>query len=215
MRAGMAKARIILQYLAAAVLAVALAAGGLAAWALAPCPVEPTISTRTAIRLLRAPFADRIVIGDSRVSWAKPTNRALLVGYGSATFAHLERVTGLLCRLSDADIVIALGANDTKPSELNVPTSLASLERMLTNCAGNAVTLAEIWPTDPAAPPYGKYYDVAAIAEINAAINVLAAKHGASVIPAPALTGHTIDGVHFDPATSRAYIDTLAAGHAL
>jgi hypothetical protein len=182
----------------------------LAGWAHAPYPHAQPIPAQTAEYLLRAPFASRIVIGDSRVAWGRPAGDALFIGYGGATFRQLERVTRVLCALSDAPVTIALGVNDAKPAELDEAASLASLDAMLAACAPDKVRLAQVWPSEPGVEPAGGDYDLAAISRLNAAIAARAGA-GVTVLPVPPLQGHTTDGVHFIDTVSARYMAVLAA----
>lgn len=187
-----------------------LAAQAFAWWVMAPFPYEPLLSIRTTARLALAPKAERIVIGDSRVEWARPTGEALFIGYGSATLVHLERLTRTLCALSDAPVTIALGVNDAKPEEFDLAASLASAERMVEACKDDGVVLAGIWPVEPEVAPAGHLYDPAAIAALDEGLNAIGRREQIPVLAAPELTGHTIDGVHFTEAVAADYLHALA-----
>ena len=209
--------RIVRPVLSSLLVAVTLAATllALASWANAPLPQKSMHLTRTAAFILKAPFADAIIIGDSRVQGAEPTHRALLAGYNGATFPELERIAGLLCRLSDAPVVIALGVNDARVERRDIAASLASAERTVQACTADGVAVSAIWPTDPDTEPFGDYYDLDAFAAMDLGLAAIASEHGVPVIPHPEISGHTHDGVHFTPEVSRLYIDTLADGVAL
>ena len=187
----------------------------LAAWASAPFEHTQQNLGRTALVIARAPAAERIVIGDSRVAMAPRIGGALFVGHAGATTSDLQRLAKLLCSVSDAPVVIALGVNDAIPVLVDVPATLDRLAAMRRSCADRPVRLAEIWPVDPSTPPLGGNFDLAVIGQINRGIRRLAEQTGAGLIPAPALSGHTVDGVHFTPALSERYARTLAgAGRA-
>lgn len=196
---------------------VLLACGWIAfcAHLMAGYPLRGTGTVKTSSVLARAPFADQIIIGDSRVDWARPSGDPLFAGYSSATAEDLAALTATICSVSGADIVIALGVNDTKANENGPDVALAALANMAEACSDNALSLAQIWPVEPAVEPSGWAFDTAQIAQINAGIADLAQRTGAQFIPAPAITGHTIDGVHFDAATAQAYIAALAGSEAV
>ena len=188
----------------------ALALLAVAGTVTAAAPQESPVTPRTALYLLRAPLADRIVIGDSRVQWGVQDGQALFVGYGGARIADLSRLTQVLCRLSDAEVVLALGTNDAKVIERDPDAALAALEQMVRRCGPQRVLLAEIWPGEPGKGPSGRDFDAAMIARLNAGIGRIAQAEGVPLIPAPVLSGHTHDGIHFTPAVSRRYLDLLA-----
>ncbi len=196
--------------LMSALLLASVALLALAAWASAPFEHTQRNLGRTALVIARAPAAERIVIGDSRVAAAPPVGGALFVGHAGATTSDLQRLVKVLCSVSDAPVVIALGVNDAIPALVDVPATLARLAAMRRSCAGRPVRLAEIWPVEPSTPPLGGNFDLAAIRQINQGIRRLADRTGAGLIPAPALSEHTVDGVHFTPALSERYARTLA-----
>jgi hypothetical protein len=184
----------------------------LAAWVSAPFEHTQQNLGRTALVIARAPAAERIVIGDSRVAMAPRVGGALFVGHAGATTSDLQRLAKVLCSVSDAPVVIALGVNDAIPAlGVDVPATLARLAAMRRSCADRPVQLAEIWPVEPSRPPLGGNFDLAVIGQINRGIRRLADQTGAGLIPAPALLEHTVDGVHFTPALSERYARTLAA----
>ena len=150
------------------------------------------------------------MIGDSRVAWGNRTGDATFAGYGSATARHLERLTRVLCALSDAPVTIALGINDARPAELDLASSRASLEAMIAACAPARVRLAQIWPNDPGVMG-GADYDSAAIAQLNVAIASLAVHDRVRVSAVPLLLNLTVDGVHFTPEILADYMAALAA----
>ena len=190
---------------------VAAAAGfvALGAWAIAPFSSESSFSPRTAVWLARAPFAERIVVGDSRVQNARTPASSMLVGYGGATFTDLERMTRTLCSLSDAPITIALGVNDTKPGFADLEATRAAMDRMILECGADRMRFAQIWPTDPDVPSAGRDYDLEMIAMLNEYMLDLERDSGVAVLESPNLAGHTTDGVHFEPEVSKSYIELL------
>jgi hypothetical protein len=196
--------------LLATLLLASIALMALAAWVVAPFEHTKKGVGATALFIALAPAADRIVIGDSRAKAATGFGGTLFAGYGGATTADLQRLTKVLCSVSDATVVIALGANDAIPALGDHPGTLERLATMHRSCADRPVLLAEVWPTEPSIPPLGGNYDVAAIRQINLGMRRLAGRPGIGLIPAPALSGHTIDGVHFKPAVSERYLRTLA-----
>ena len=182
-----------------------------AAWAIAPFSLKPYHVFRTAELVLKAPFAERLVIGDSRVSFAKAPRGSLLAGYGGATSRDLERVSGILCTLSNAQVTIALGINDTTPWEHDEAASRSALGRIVTDCQRNDLWLAAIWPAEASKPPGGKAYDPVMTATLNAHLEALAQIAGARFLPAPRLeANYTYDGVHFTDPVSRDYARRLA-----
>ena len=191
-------------------LLASLALLALAAWASAPFEHTQQNLGRTALVIARAPAAERIVIGDSRVAMAPRVGGALFVGHPGATTSDLKRLVKVLCTVSDAPVVIALGVNDAIPALVDVPATLSRLAAMRRSCAGRPVRLAQIWPVEPSTPPLGRNFDLATIGQINRGIRRLADQTGAGLIPAPALSGHTVDGVHFTPVLSERYARTLA-----
>ena len=181
------------------------------AWAIAPFSLAPHNVIRTAEVLVKAPFATRLVIGDSRVQFATAPEGSLFAGYGGATSRHVARVSGLLCRISDAQVTVALGINDTKPYEHDEPASRAALGRIMRDCDRDRLNIAAIWPAEPGGGPGGNNYDPQMTAALNAYIAELAARRGTRPLPVPPLeAGFTYDGVHFIPAVSQDYAERLA-----
>ncbi|WP_341713398.1 SGNH/GDSL hydrolase family protein [Erythrobacter sp.] len=185
--------------------------GTIAAWAIAPYPGYRYSLLDTAGAFIRAPFADRIVLGDSRVRNAVPTDDALFIGYNGATTRELERMASVLCSVSDAPLVFALGVNDSQPWAIDTQASLASVERVVEHCGPQRTYLMEIWAVEPDKETLGKFYDPDTIAKLSHDFAKLAEQTGAHWAPAPRLVGHTHDGVHFTPDVSRDYLAFLAA----
>jgi lysophospholipase L1-like esterase len=197
--------------LAAVLSAVLLILTAFAAWAIAPFSRDPAKWPDVVEDLVRAPFSDRIVIGDSRVSFAREPGGVLFVGYGGATSRQLERMAKLVCALAPGQVSLALGVNDTKPSELYLDKSRAALDRIVAACARERLYLARIWPSEPGVEPGGDAYHAYAIADLNSHFAKLADAHGARLLPVPALPEpFTYDGVHFTPRVSRLYAARLA-----
>lgn len=177
----------------------------LAGWLVAPTPFEPTVSPRTVSTLAQAPLARRIVIGDSRLTGIPSGQGVLFAGYPGATISDMTRMARTLCLLSDAEIVIALGANDAKPHMRRPAASLATLQQMVADCGPERVWVSEVWPSEPGKLPTGPDFDAATIAALNRGIRQLTAQGHGHLIPQPALADHTSDGVHFTQATARRY----------
>lgn len=209
MGAGMTRSRKLFHVAGWMVVALITAVHAFAAWVIAPFPHVMQMLPYTVNNLVRAPFASHIVIGDSRVSWGKPVGDSLYMGYGGATIPHLSRLGAVSCALSDAQVTIALGINDTLPDERNLAESLGELDRIIAACGPDRLRLAQAWPADPGVEPNGDRYDQATFAAINLAIAESARTHDIPLVIAPNLTGHTIDGVHFDAATSARYMALL------
>ena len=185
--------------------------GALGAWSIAPYPGSPVAKVRAAAHIAKAPFAERIVIGDSRIEYAEPTDAALWVGYGGATLRHLERLTGSICRVSDAPVVIALGVNDAKGGFVDVDASLAAALRMAESCGPERIAFAGVWPPEVTREPFGRYFDKDIIAVLDAGLADIAANKGAGYLPVPdGLSRHTADGVHLKPEVSARYLAYLA-----
>ena len=181
------------------------------AWAIAPFSQRPYHVLRTAELVLKTPFAERLVIGDSRVSFAETPQGSLFAGYGGATSRDLERVSGILCALGDGQVTIALGINDTKPWEQDEAASRRALRNIVTDCQRRDLSLSAIWPAEATMPPGGRAYDPAMTAALNAHIEALAKRARARFLPAPRLeTNYTYDGVHFTEPVSREYAQRLA-----
>ncbi|MEO5707536.1 MAG: SGNH/GDSL hydrolase family protein [Alteraurantiacibacter sp.] len=187
-----------------------LALFALAGWLVAPAPLEPTVSPRTVTTLARAPFATRIVIGDSRAYGAPSRGGVLFAAYPGATIEDMARMAQALCLLSDAQIVIALGVNDAKADMRRPAASLAALERMVEGCGRERVWVSEVWHGEPAKLPAGPDFDAATITTLNAGIRQLTASGTGHLIAQPALAGHTRDGIHFDQPTAARYEAMLA-----
>ncbi|VVT19357.1 SGNH/GDSL hydrolase family protein [Erythrobacter sp. EC-HK427] len=204
---------IIIRRLELVAAALLVAVGSLAAWAIAPFTITPTTTVRAAGQIVRAPFAERIIIGDSRIEFAEPVENALLIGYAGATTREMERMVHLTCSLSDAPMVIALGINDTIPQMTDLAASQASIERAIAACGAERVAISGIWLPDPQVEPLGNIYDLETLARLDALLEQVALENGAAFVPAPAaLSGHTFDGAHFTPGVSRDYTATLLAG---
>lgn len=189
-----------------------LALVAFSAWLVAPAPTEPVISPRTALALLRAPFAERIIIGDSRVHPAG-LGRVLVTGYPGSTIGQMDRLTRALCAISSADIVIALGANDAKTT-MPVPgaeRSLRQLGEMVDVCGPDRVLVAQIWPGEHDKQPAGMEFDASMIARLNAGMAAMTGSGRGRLIAAPAITDHTSDGIHFTPPVAQHYLDVLIA----
>lgn len=181
------------------------------AWAIAPYSSRAHYVVETAGFLARAPFASRMVIGDSRIEYASAPRGVLFVGYGSATSRDLSRVTRVLCRASGAQVTIALGINDTKPSEWDEAASRVAFAQMAKGCARKDLWLAQIWPAEQGVPPAGDDYLPDAAARLDTHIAELAQSAGAGWIPVPDLArGYTYDGVHFTGNVSRLYAQILS-----
>lgn len=206
----MAKTRQLIRSAFLALSVVILGLFGLAGWAIAPFPAEFPVSARTAGWIAKAPFAGKIVIGDSRIEYAEATDEAMFVGYSGATIRELERMSRVLCAVSDAPVVMALGVNDTRPGYIDPAASIASLSRIVDSCGPERVHLAGIWPAEPEIEPLGPYYDMQEVERISTAMEELAAQSGAAFTPAPQLDGHTFDGVHFTADVSARYLSFLA-----
>jgi hypothetical protein len=204
--AATGRLRRVLSRLAIPVLAVFAFAG----WLVAPAPLEPTVTPRTVTALARAPFANRIVIGDSRAYGAPSRGGVLFASYPGATIEDMARMTAALCLLSDAQVVIALGANDAKADMRRPAASLAALRQMIEDCGRERVWVSEVWPGEPAKLPSGPDFDAATIAALNHGIRQLTASGMGRLIPQPALADHTYDGIHFDEPTAARYERVLA-----
>ena len=178
-------------------------------WLAMAAPAAPLKSWQTVAHLLRAPFAPRVVIGDSRVAFLPPRPGVLLVGYDGATMRDMEWLTGKLCRLSNAPVTFALGVNDARTRAHDLAGSLAAMERMVHACAPARITLAAAWPVEQ-----GKRIadvDPAVVDQVNRELALLAERRALRLLPAPALApGATVDGVHFTPETSQRYSDMLS-----
>jgi hypothetical protein len=185
---------------------------GVSAWLVAPAPTEPMISPRTALSLARAPFARRIIIGDSRVH-AAGLGAVLVTGYPGSTIGQMDRLTRTLCAISDAEIVFALGTNDAKTTMpiAGPEASLAQLGRMVDACGADRVLVAEIWPGEHDKAPAGAEFDAALIAQLNSGIRAMTAAGRGQLIEAPRIAGHTVDGIHFTAPVAERYLDTLMA----
>ncbi|MGB3165840.1 MAG: hypothetical protein WBA68_03595 [Alteraurantiacibacter sp.] len=185
--------------------------GALGAWSIAPHPGPPVAKVRAAVHIAKAPFAERIVVGDSRIESAQPTDAALWVGYGSATFRDLERLAGVICSVSDAPVVVALGVNDAKADFVDVDASLAAARGMVESCGSGRTTFAGIWPPEPTGQPFGAFFDTDAVDLLDTGLAEMTARTGAGYFTAPGdLSGHTTDGVHFTPDVSARYLALLA-----
>ena len=185
--------------------------GALGAWSIAPYPGPPIAKFRAAAHIAKATLAEQIVIGDSRIEYADTTDAALWVGYSGATLRELERLAGVICTVSDAPVVVALGVNDTRPGFVDIDASLAAVEGMADSCGADRTTFAGIWPPEPSVGPLGEYYDMDAVSELDAGIASIASRTGAGYLPAPDdLSGHTFDGVHFPAEVSARYLAFLA-----
>ena len=196
--------------LLAVVLLVGLSFFAFASWSIAPYPGPPEAKLRAATQIAQAPFAHRIVLGDSRVAMAEPDGESLLIGYDGATFAQLERLIGMVCTVSSGPVTIALGVNDTIPGWSDVETTMASAQRSVERCGADRVSIAGIWAPEPTVGPLGGLYDTQTLAVLNRELESMAAESGAAFIPAPqGLAGHTFDGVHFMRDTSGEYIAHL------
>lgn len=180
-----------------------------AGWLAAPTPFEPTVTPRTVTTLAQAPLARRIVIGDSRLDGMASGHGVLFVGYPGATIGDMTRLARALCLLSDGEIVFALGTNDAKPDARRPAAALAALRQMIAACGPQRVWVAEVWAAEPARPPAGPHFDPATISVLNQGIRQLAAQGFGRLIAQPALANHTLDGVHFTPATARLYEQVL------
>ncbi|QYJ06613.1 SGNH/GDSL hydrolase family protein [Qipengyuania flava] len=200
-----------LRLLAAVISALLLILTAFAAWAIAPFSRDPADWPATVKNLVRAPFSDRIVIGDSRVSFAREPDGALFVGYGGATSRQLERMATIVCAIAPGQVSLALGVNDTKPTELDLGASRAALRRLVLACKREDLWLGQIWPSEAGVEPAGNAYHADAIEELNGYLIELAEAHDAKVLPVPALPEpFTYDGVHFTPEVSRHYAQRLA-----
>lgn len=187
-----------------------LALFALAGWLVAAFPFEPLVSPRTVITLARAPLANRIVLGDSRAYGALSRRDTLFAAYPGATIQDMARMARTLCLLSDAPVVIALGANDAKPDMRRPAASLAALHAMIERCGPERVWVSEVWVGEPAKLPSGPDFDPATKTALNHGIRRLTASGMGRLIPQPALANHTIDGIHFDPPTAERYEALLA-----
>ena len=196
----------------AALLVAATGLLGLSAWAMAPYRPGLTHAVSTAGMLLRAPFAWRIVLGDSRVAFISgASDGVLLSGHGGATTGDLVRLAGLFCTLSEARLVVALGVNDAKPDEPGAAGAQQALRAMARSCPAERLTFAAVWPVEPHVAAQPGEFDPREVEAINRVIIGISEETGASYIPAPRLTGHTTDGVHLTDKASRAYLRQLSA----
>ena len=183
----------------------------LSAWAIAPFSSRVYYAIETAQFIAKAPFASRLVIGDSRIEYATPPEGVMFVGYGSATSRHLARVTGVLCAISEAQVTIALGINDTKPSEWDEQASRTAFESMARACERDKLWFSAIWPAEPGVAPAGDDYLPRAADLLDKHIAEVAGDTGAGLIEVPELApGFTYDGVHFTHEVSARYAYELA-----
>lgn len=188
-----------------------LALVGLGQWVLASYPATVIPAATDGLAILRTPLAQRVVIGDSRVASLDSTDAVRFIGYNGATVAHMERLAGVVCALSDVPVVFALGINDTVFRADDIAGSLATLEHMADACAPAPVSLAQAWPGEPGKPPLGDVSDPAAYEQLNSGIAALAERRGWRLVSVPELgPDHTFDGIHFMPDVARLYADTLA-----
>lgn len=201
-----ARLRTALRWLAIALLALFALSG----WLVAPAPFEPTLSPRTVATLVRAPFADRIVLGDSRAYDAPSRDGLVVAAYPGVTIGNMAHLARVLCWVSDGQIVIALGTNDAKTGLRSPAASLAALRQMIEHCGPERVWVSEIWPGEPAKLPSGPEFDPATIAALNHGIRHLTASGMGRLIPQPAIAMHTTDGIHFDEPTAARYHAMLA-----
>ena len=184
---------------------------GISAWATWPYSRDIGWSVTTFGHLLNAPFADRVVIGDSRVEWAMPTEGSRFMGYGGATTRDLARLANVACSFGSAPVTIALGVNDTKPEEQDAEATQAAMNAILQDCAHRDLSVSAIWPVEPERFPEGDFYDSALIARYNAELRGLSERYGARFIDVPVLPDPlTWDGVHFEEKAMRLYAATLA-----
>ncbi|MEZ5681908.1 MAG: SGNH/GDSL hydrolase family protein [Erythrobacter sp.] len=196
---------------ALALLAAPAALLAFSAWSIAPFSTSTYNILKTAIFILQAPKAERMVIGDSRVEFATPPRGVFFVGYGGGSSRQLERVSGVLCALGNAKVTIALGINDTKPTERNMPVSQAALEGIVDACDREDLWISAIWPAEAGVEPAGDDYDPGMTAALDAYIGELARRKGLGLIEVPPLQpGYTYDGVHFIDSVSREYARELA-----
>lgn len=153
-------------------LALAAVAGLIcvAAWAIAPVSSSPVEIGRTARSIARAPFADHLVIGDSRVARALATDVAQVVGYGGASARQLQRLSSVLCALAPGRVTIALGINDTRVGDRNLTASRAAFNAIARDCARADLRFALVWPVELDVRSAGGNYAPEAIAAINAHI---------------------------------------------
>ena len=187
---------------------------GMAAWATAPYSFSPKAVSRTAVALAKAPFADRIVIGDSRIQFLGDRPEALMMGYSSAQTWQLVRIARLVCALSDAPVTIATGVNDAKRELPATRRHERAIEEMAEACGDRPTTISEVWPAQPEVEPAGTAYDPALIEVIDRQSRIVAARHvNVRLLPVPELPATwTTDGVHFTPEVDELYVRTLTAG---
>ncbi|KLE35222.1 SGNH/GDSL hydrolase family protein [Aurantiacibacter luteus] len=180
------------------------------AWAIAPFSSRPGHVLHTAGYLLRAPLADRMAIGDSRIWTASPPEGALFAAYGGASAREMSRVVGLLCNLHSGPVTIALGVNDTKPHRMNLPASAASLAMMTRDCERPTLALARIWPVEPGVDRHADSPDPVSIDTLNLSIDAIAERSGIRVLAVPDLPSpFTRDGVHFTDEVTADYAHEL------
>jgi hypothetical protein len=196
-------------------LSLGLLALAFVAWAIAPFSRSPLDVLRAGQILTSAPFSERIVVGDSRVLFAtSPQEQVLFAGFSGATTRSLERFTRVVCAISDAPLTVALGVNDSKRVERNLPASKAAVDRILDGCRGRQLAMADIWPVEDGVATRVDGFQMAAITQLSAHIEAQAWATGQTFIPAPELApGYSIDGVHFTDAVSAQYAETLAQAH--
>ncbi|TIX51844.1 SGNH/GDSL hydrolase family protein [Alteraurantiacibacter aquimixticola] len=191
-------------------LTLALGVLVLGSWAIAPYPASETIAIRTAKELAQVPFADRLVIGDSRVHDLSSGSGTLFIGYDGATIQQMERLARTACALHDAPTTIALGINDAMMHVDTVEDSIASMESIVRACQPSEVKLAQIWPAESGVEPLGDAYDLDVIARLDAALAAIAEREGLKLLPVPPLNeGYTTDGAHFTPEYNALYAETL------
>ena len=196
------------------VVASAFAVIGIAAWATAPYSYNPKGVSRTAVALAKAPFADRIVIGDSRIQFLGDRPEALMMGYASAQTWQLVRIAKLACALGNAPVTIATGVNDAKRELPATASHAIAIEEMAQACGDRPTIISEVWPAQPEVEPAGTAYDPALIEVIDRQSRAVAARHGnVRILPVPDLPETwTTDGVHFTPEVDELYVRTLTAG---
>ncbi|ANU07528.1 SGNH/GDSL hydrolase family protein [Paraurantiacibacter namhicola] len=193
------------------VFALVVGVAALSVWAVAPYSMDPHHSARTAKYLAKAPFADRIVIGDSRIQYLGERPEALMMGYSSGQTWQIVRIAKLACLASDAPVSIALGVNDAKHADPATSRQKLAIAEIVEACGDRPTYIAEVWPAELGVEPAGGDYDPQLVAVIDRQARQAAARFdNVEMLPVPPLPDNwTVDGVHFTPEVDELYVQAL------